>query len=142
MNYYSIVQQKKTNSIIKDLIKYFGLPTIKSDLSIYLENKLNELEKNRNILHVQFLNNQSSFRFIKRDSNYKINSSDQIYLKNKNIKYFLYFLDNIKFDKGIINEVIRLDFYKNKKLFAQCNMNSIFGDLFVFFSVSEKILNS
>lgn len=144
MAHYSVVTPDKTESVILYLIKHFGLPTIRQDLSFYLKNYTGDTADSNGLLDLQFTDNLCSFSYASGEVNRKSSSrSGQIYLKNRNIKYFLKFLHSIHCDRGISNEVTRLDFYNpSSVLAAQCYIGSVYGDMFIFHLVTDAQLGA
>ncbi len=98
MKYLILNNKRKIKSIINYLIDKESLPKIKRRLNIFAED---------DTFQIEILNNKISYR--------KNNRLKTIFVKNKNVKYFLKILDNTK--KYYINDISILDFENCSILF-------------------------
>lgn len=115
---YIIIENKNNLEEIKNiLIEKIGLPSIQRRINCYSAN---------DELQVEIVNNKISFR--------ESNQNKSIFVKNKNIKYFLKLLHSKYPDGFYINDIVMLEFKEARILF-----DTFHGDLLT--TDDEKLLD-
>ncbi len=116
---YYLTKKETRKSIISKLLLSFSLPEINYNLAVYFKTKNQSIE-------IGFINNKCYLRGREKTS---LQSTSNIWIENKNIKFLFKILKQFGLNKATISEIIQLDFYENKELIVSFRLNTILGDL-------------
>ncbi len=127
---FFLIKKNHWKDLVLKLVKKYSLPEINHNLAIYYKNK-------KLIYEVNFSNQKCYFRsydkfkIVQNKYLEQIKSTPSISIENKNIKYFLKICQQLKLNKGNINQIVRLVFLFQGKPIVHIELGTIIGDLMV-----------
>lgn len=127
---YYLIKKNRWQDIVSELTKNYSLPEINHNLVTYFKNR-------KLIFEVNFHNNKCYLRSYNKSQEIQdrflnqLKSTPPIGIENKNIKFFLKIYHQLKLNKATINQIVRIDYFREYGLVASVQLGTIVGDMLV-----------